>query len=181
MNAYDFDDRMRMSRGVAVNDDVGALLMAQVPGAQRVRAASQREDRHGTDWWVDGDCGQPLSVDVKVRAKDCAQFGNDDLALETWSVIEPARVGWTRDPTKRTDYILWFWTDTRRWCLVPFVMLCRVFQEKWQEWGRQYGTHPQETPGTRDRGGWESECVFVPRRVVWAEIYRRFAGQPGSP
>jgi hypothetical protein len=29
---------------------------------------------------------------------------------------------------------------------------------------------------TKDRG-YHSECVFVPRREIWSEIYRRFSGQ----
>ena len=28
----------------------------------------------------------------------------------------------------------------------------------------------------RANGGYHSECVFVPRRVIWTEIYRSFGG-----
>jgi hypothetical protein len=52
-------------------------------------------------------------------------------------------------------------------------MLCAVFQDKWQEWSHAYQTHRQYTP---QFGGYHSECVFVPREVVWNEIYRRCNG-----
>lgn len=56
---------------------------------------------------------------------------------------------------------------------MPFPMLCSVMRDCWEVWAtfrkvrRQY---------TKDRG-YHSECVFVPRREIWSEIYRRFSGQ----
>ncbi len=182
MQVYDFNEQLKMSQGIAINPDIEVLLMLQVPGAKQVYLATKSEDRNGTDWWVARESERRLSIDVKVRSRDWAtrplpgHAAADDLALETWSVTETRKVGWPRDPTKQTDYILWFWTDTLRWCLVPFVLLSRVFQEKWEDWSEQYKTRRQES---RDNGRmWHSECVFVPRRTVWAEIYNRFGGQP---
>jgi len=169
--SYGFDERLAMSRGVSADKSVTAILLDNIPGALNVHAAHEINDRNGTDYWVEHARGEHLSVDVKVRSKDYkALAGEDDLALETWSVVERDVPGWTRDETKRTDYILWFWSDTGRWCLVPFAMLCAVFQENWREWSRRFKTRRQSTP---DRG-YQSECVFVERRSVWAAIYRRF-------
>jgi hypothetical protein len=49
-----------------------------------------------------------------------------------------------------------------------------VFELNWQAWREQHKTRQQFTP--RQSGGYHSECVFVPRREVWAEIYRTFGG-----
>jgi ribose-phosphate pyrophosphokinase len=58
------------------------------------------------------------SSKIKVRDEDWAfkpgRNAADDLALETWSVIEKQVIGWTRNQSKMTDYVLWFWRDRRR-------------------------------------------------------------------
>jgi hypothetical protein len=176
---YSFGNQLVMSQGVCLSQDVAAILLGAIPGAVAVQPAHQSNDRHGTDYWVEHARGAHLSVDVKIRREDWAAKPEpdraDDLALEVWSVKEKNKIGWTRDAGKRTDYVLWLWVDTGRWCLVPFAMLCAVFQDKWKEWSTCYGTSEQFTP---EYGGYHSQCVFVPRDVVWSEIYYRYGGQP---
>ena len=175
-NSYDFDERMRMSDGVSVGADFSVILRTNLVDVVRVERASQTDDRNGTDWWAITNSGRRLSIDCKVRGTDFALKGKDDLALETWSVVEKRIPGWTRNPDKRTDFILWRWSSGR-WCMVPFPMLCRVFTEYWEVWRNEFQRAVQHTP--RGNGvGYHSECVYVPRRLVWSEIYRRFAGQP---
>lgn len=164
-----------MSHGVSATANVSDILMAHILGATRVVAASERDDRSGTDWWVQRQCGRALSVDAKVRSEDWRKQhpNDDDLALETWSVVERGRVGWTRDVSKKTDYVLWLWQDTGRFCLVPFPLLSVVFSDKWGVWVAKYKTSRQFTPD----GGYHSECVFVPRKAIWRAIYERFGGE----
>jgi hypothetical protein len=179
VNRYRFGEQLEMSQGVSENKSIGTILLSNIPGALNTYPAHEANDRNGTDWWVEREMGRWLSVDCKVREEDWSikRTPKDDLALETWSVVEQNIPGWTRDSKKQTDYVLWLWKDTGRWCLVPFVMLCAVFQENWMDWKKQYQTDRQYT--TRHNGAsYHSECVFVPRRVVWATIYRRFSGQP---
>jgi len=174
---YSFADRLQFSKAAPI---VPEILLREIPGAVAVHAADKSNDRLGTDYWVEHARGTHLSVDVKLRTADYAAKPEpdraDDLALETWSVVEKQKIGWTRDASKRMDYVLWLWRDTHRWCLLPFPMLCQVFQEKWRDWTACYGTSQQRTP---QFGGYHSECVFVPRDVVWTEIYRRYGGNPG--
>lgn len=171
---YGFSERLAFSEGITQGASVEAVILANLPGACQVAKAHRSNDRNGTDWWVETQGGIWLSVDAKVREEDWAPKGKDDLALETWSVVEKNVVGWTRDRRKRTDYILWLWTDTGRWCLVPFPMLCKVFEDNWEHWRTSFKTAKQHTP--RFGGGYHSECVFVPRRELWASIYKTFGG-----
>lgn len=173
---YGFGERMAMSDGVASSSDVRTVLMEQIPGAVSVSKAATANDKQGIDWWVELSTAKHLSVDAKVRAEDWAAShpGEDDLALETWSVVEKQVVGWTRDRNKKCDYVLWLWADTGRFCLVPFPMLCKVFTEHWKTWAERYKLRRQFTP--RGGFGYHSECVFVPRRIVWATIYNQFGG-----
>lgn len=175
---YGFEERLQMSQGICTSKDIAVILLANVPGAISVQKAGRTDDRNGTDYWVHHARGEPYSIDVKVRDEDWAYKPRpntaDDLALETWSVVEKEIVGWTRNSSKMTDYVLWFWQDSGRWCLIPFSMLCAVFEQSWQDWSAQFKTCRQFTRW--NGGGYHSECVFVPRREVWAAIYRRFGG-----
>ena len=170
---YSFQEKLLWSQGKATGQRIADILLQAIPGAWRVRPANSQDDRNGVDYWVDHVRGRPLAIDVKVRDTDYrAICGKDDLALEIWSVIEENIVGWTRNPQKACDYILWFWRDTGRWCLVAFPQLCSVFQRYWRQWAAQYPVFRQRTP----EGNYHSECVFVPRRLVWRAIYDTFSG-----
>lgn len=173
---YGFHERMLFSDGHA--PDVEKMLdslKGLVPGCVGITKATKSEDRSGVDYWCEMSNGDRLGVDVKVRARDPIQaFGKDDLAIETYSVIESDIPGWSRDERKRTHYILWYFKDSGRFCLVPFVLLCKATQLKWREWKRLYKVDKQHTPSFIS---WHSECVFVPRRVVWRAIYEVAHGQ----
>jgi hypothetical protein len=173
---YGFDDRLLMSNGHAASADIRDVLMQCIPGSLNAYKAAALNDRLGVDWWVEMSAARHLAVDAKVRELDWAAThpDEDDLALETWSVVERGVIGWTRDETKKCDFVLWLWQNTGRYCLVPFPMLCRVFNENWEQWCCSYKVSQQHTVGVgRD---YHSECVFVPRREVWAKIYETFGG-----
>ena len=105
-------------------------------------------DRAGTDYWVDRvDPLRSLSIDVKVRSEDYAVKNppRDDLALETWSIVETKKIGWTRDPKKHTDFVFWFWKDTGRYLIVAFPPLCKAFAKRWEEWLARYPNERQTT------------------------------------
>lgn len=170
---YAFQDRLVMSTGLAVNGTLESILLANIPGAEKVEKAQLSDDKQGTDAFVYRRDVKPVTVDVKVRERDpILAYGNDDLALEVWSVVEQGKCGWTLDARKQTDFILWVFKDTGRWTLVPFPLLCAVFNEHKEEWVGQYKVATQSSDG----GKWHSQCVFVPRREIWAAIYRRFGG-----
>lgn len=176
--SFTFQDQMRMSEGVSESDEINIekIILSNFPTAEKVARANTSDDKNGTDYWVTMQSGQRASVDVKVRAEDWLKHhpGQDDVALETWSVIG-AKVGWTRDVQKRTDYILFIWLETGRWMLIPFPVLCSIFVKNWEEWRKKYKARPQFT---RNPNGshWYSECVFVPRALIWKEYYSAFGG-----
>lgn len=174
---YGFDERLVMSNGHCVSVDVRDVLLQCIPGAVEVHKSSACNDKIGVDWWVEMAGGRHLAVDGKVREEDWAAShpGEDDLAIETFSVVESSVIGWSRDEAKRCDYVLWLWKETGRYCLVPFPMLCRVCQDNWESWRETYKVSRQRTP-RRDGSHYHSECVFVPRREVWASIYLTFNG-----
>lgn len=166
MSSYTFEERLAWSEFVAQSDeDLLHILRARIPGCIRVVRATLEEDRHGTDYWAHRAGGlRPLSIDLKARSLDPVEtYDRDDVALEIWSVVGE-RVGWTRDIRKETDYILWLWTPTRRFFLVPFPALCEVFRRYWATWQDEYETHIQHSDS------WRSQCVYVPRSVLIGKL-----------
>ena len=155
-HVYDFGERLRYSEGFA--QDMKTILRQEFPAYTAIRKASKAEDMEGVDYWVVYSCGK-IAIDAKIREEDWKGKGKDDLALESWSVIDK-KVGWTRDSTKRTDYVAWFWQDTGRYFIVPFRPLCAIFTQYWQQW-REWFKVAQQTSGE-----WESECIFVPRKLI---------------
>lgn len=171
-NNYDFTGQLLFSHGVCEKEGIADILIDNIPNVIEIKKATLNEDKNGTDFWAVREGLPALSIDVKIRKTDPIKFNppEDDLALETFSVLENKTIGWTRNESKRTDYILWYWTQTKRWCLIPFPLLCRIFQENWQIYRKKYKTRQQQSER------WKSECVFVPRREIWAEIYRKYSG-----
>lgn len=174
---YGFDDMMVMSNGHIASVDVSNVLLKCIPGAVSVHKSASCNDRLGVDWWVERSNGTFSAVDAKIRERDWSAChpDDDDLAIETFSIVETQKAGWSRDETKRCDYVLWFWKDTGRYCIIPFPMLCKVSQKYWEQWREYYRVAQQRTPW-REGKSYHSECVFVPRKEVWARICETFAG-----
>ena len=180
VRVYHFDEQLVMSNGQQATTDITRILLKALPGSLQVIKAHEANDRRGTDWWVERPRGRFVGVDCKVRATDWAAKPpgrrRDDLALETWSVVEASKIGWTLDPTKQTDYILWLWQDSGRWVLIPFPFLCAAFLHHQREWTRRFQVARQATP--QSQGTYHSECCFVPRPVVWQAILDLYGGKP---
>lgn len=176
MLKYNFEEQLVLSNGIAASADVESILLQHIPGSVSVKKASLANDKQGVDWWVEMNTAKHLAIDAKVRNEDWAATHpyEDDLALESWSVVEKKVIGWTRDINKKCDYVLWLWKTTGRFCLIPFPLLCHVFINNWEQWSTQYKTRRQYT--TRAKNGYQSECIFVPRRDLWAAIYKTFGG-----
>jgi hypothetical protein len=175
--SYGFQERLDFSNGHAPDpDSILPFLKSRIPNFRRVRKAAAVNDRAGCDYYIERHSLLSLGIDLKLRSEDFSikppNFA-DDLALETFSVIEKNIAGWTRDATKSADYILWFWKDTGRFFIVPFPPLCCVFQRYWKPWREQYGAVRQHSTG---RSCWHSECVFVPRTVVVDTVGRWCSG-----
>lgn len=149
------------------------------PGVTRVEKTKLSDDRNGVDYWVYLSNGDQIGVDIKSRTPDFSlpEHGSkDDLTLESWSVVEKRTPGWTRNPEKHCDYILFFWPTTGRWCMIPFRPLCSVFTQHWREWRKVYETNKSES--RKGNLVWHSEAVFVPRRLVLDLIEAQYGGVP---
>ena len=184
MTMLDFAERLAFSEGVELEDAVLARIVDGIPGATGIRRATELEDRSGTDYWIDRVALPPVSVDVKHRDFCPIQrFGSDDACIETTSVyVGPPgspwhdagrrKIGWTLDPTKRADLVVYTWpaeTGRRFWVLY-FPHLCRAARQHWREWARDYGERAAQNRG------YVTLSVYPPRAVIAQAIRRITTG-----
>jgi len=171
---YGFAAQLAYSKQQRGSTRLVEILGQRIPGYTQVVMAETSDDLQGTDYWVTRNGVPALSVDLKARREDCLTHGNDDLALETWSkkpvAGQQGRAGWTRDSSKWTDYVVWYWEDTGRFFIVPFPPLCAVFSRRWERWSQTYRVATQQSDS------WQSECVFVPRVLVQRSIEQWASG-----
>ena len=137
-------------------------------------------DRVGGDFEVQTGAG-PIFIDYKLREFDpIERFRSDDICVElvsAWrgnpnppypvAAVEESP-GWTLDPTKRSDYILYAWSKsngTFRVWLVDFKALRLEAMARWREWSRRYGV-----AAVRNRN-YHTLCTFVPRYDIHAPAF----------
>lgn len=166
-------------------------VVEHVPAATRWRKATQHEDKHGTDYWIDRKHGMPpVSIDLKNR-EFCPieRFGSDDVCIETTSVYSgPGKApftencrtkpGWTVDETKRTDLLVYTWPHPAdlfgaprlRYWILYFPFLCSASQKYWRQWAETF--KERATPNK----GYQTLNIYVPRIVVAAAIREFTAG-----
>lgn len=145
------------------------LLKSHLSKCVSVEKADTDLDRKGIDYIATIDGGAKVFIDAKTRTSGCSKFwkdGEPELALETWSVVEDRKVGWTLDGRKLTDYVLYTFPkeDCDRYFFLPFQLLKKVFTERGRSWYRKYPVKTQKSYS--GSSVWHSECVFVPAKIV---------------
>lgn len=134
--------------------------------AVSVEIATEKQDRfQGIDYLATLTGQNKVSVDLKVR-----QHEYPDLLLEELSVVEQRKIGWTLDPGKQTDYILYLFPQTDQ--LVPYPPLRVAFAENLTGWKVMYGSETS----TSDEGSWHTRWTAVPDKVVFDAISKRRSG-----
>jgi len=169
MNTFNFNERLNKSNDSSIQEEIKEILMAIFPYAIDIQKADLQADIKGTDYWVRFKYRKVVSIDVKVRDTDPLEmWGKNDLALETFSDKERETVGWTRDEKKNTDYVLWYFSKTKRYVILPYLLLQSIFVKNWENWKEQYKND------TQDSSEWKSECIFVPLDIILKSIYEEY-------
>lgn len=171
MQTYDFAERLAFSRTIA-SEPPECVLRRAFDGVVSVDPADIALDKSGVDFVVTLRRGATIGVDLKAREAGCSRFWNDgpELALETWSVCPTddgaGRPGWTLDEAKATDYTMHTFdsADSMEVFVLPFQQLRTAFRRNLSDWRVSYRVARQSS------GRWQSECVFVPARVVMEAI-----------
>jgi hypothetical protein len=185
MRVHDFVERLRFSQQIDGDmEDFLNYLVEIIPGGTGWKRATEDEDKKGIDYWILRDHGLPqLAIDVKHREIDpIERFGSDDICIETTSIyVGPdkppwmdeyrKKVGWTLDPSRRTDLVIYTWPlpngrRGRRFWVVYFPFLCYAALKHWRWWAISHGEKIVYN------NGYKTLCIFVPRNEV-EEVIRQ--------
>jgi hypothetical protein len=173
MLVHDFDTKLAQSDSDAVRFLVSKALHDRF-GSDflQIHKAAFANDRHGADYFAEFQHGQTRLIEVKVRAQDWLPRGQEaDLALETWADVDQHTIGWTRDKSKVSDYIIWVWLQSGRSLLLDARLLRAWFCEQWETLRVRYGAHI--IPSRRRSREWRSEAVYIAHRDVVAQLAYR--------
>lgn len=156
MKIFNFDKQLHFSNNKTTISHIFGLLYkhTKIKGHKK---ADIKDDKNGVDYWITTNKGNIKGIDLKIRDKD---FGNEDVALEIYSNIEKQTIGWTIDDKKITDYIIWYWCDTKRLLIIDYKQLRILAKEKIDHWEDKYFTAEQRNHG------YTSLCVFVPIKEI---------------
>jgi hypothetical protein len=176
---HDFRERLNFSEGIELSEGIFEHLFMSIPGAQKIERANTVDDRNGVDYWVRRNGIPPVSVDVKHR-EFCPikKWGTDDACIETTSVYtgpknggwldqHRKKIGWTLNPNKRTDLILYTWPaegQSLRFWILYFPFLCQAARMYWREWAGIHG----EKPSLND--GYLTLATYPPRTEIAKKI-----------
>ena len=170
----DFNEQLETS--YRYRDEDIRIIGEFFPLHTSIIVATVAMDKAGADYIVTMKGGKELNVDVKRRiGEDCkkyARHGEMELALETYSIVEDEthqkKYGWTVDPAKVTDYILYaFDRNVCDVCYIfPYQSLKQAFIRYFKEWKSTGYSIKQQ-----DNGGYKSEAMFVPVSVLRNAIH----------
>jgi hypothetical protein len=155
---FDFKTDLEASKTMAKKQVAEVVLKRIFPNSPVIWNVSEGNDS-GIDLIV-----EDYAIDVKYRKSDCQKYGDDDICLEVYSVVEKKKIGWTLDDTKSTDWVLWIWGDTQRHEFLPFQELKQAFKMHGKKWLKKYGEQIQVN------NGYKSLSVYVPRNEVHSAI-----------
>lgn len=175
MNDFNFSAKLRGSRDWSGSyvDTIQSLL----PGCESVKPCNRAKDRGGADF-VASIGGELLNIDAKTRDSGCSRYwrSGPELAIEYWSACpeyknethQDNKPGWTFDPAKSTNYILYVWEpqDSKDCYLVPIIELSKLASANRLKWADASRLTWQST----NRGRWYSACSFVPAREIVQKI-----------
>jgi hypothetical protein len=167
MNApRDFNNDLAMSDRPVVVEAIKAACFKHWPDLLGVTKAHKLNDMIGVDYWLEFQ-GKNEALDVKVHRKDYAQYGDDRTAcLELLANVGTNKPGWTIDPDKRTDWVMFFYVDSGSYAVYHARQLRAAvirFLPDLEAKGK---------PSVQRTGGYESTSLFVSHRELGAAIYR---------
>ena len=99
------------------------------------------------------------SLDIKVRSKDYLHCDTRTAFIELIANTTTGKVGWSLDKSKRTDWILFLYLDTKRFVLYNARQL-RAAVIKYLPELKQRGKESETTTKSYN-GTYKSTCIIV--------------------
>ncbi len=171
MSASDFNTDLAMSDSPEVADSIEAACRAYF-GKEllAVHKAHKTNDKLGVDFWLEFS-GKMEALDVKIRRFDYSLRGDSrTCCLELMSNIGTGKPGWSTDPSKLTDWILFHYLESGLSVIYSARQLRSAVNGQLPEL-RKFGK-PAVQATKSGSSSYQSESLFVSHRELGAAIYR---------
>lgn len=155
----DFNADLARSQTPAIHAAIWKAISAREPEALAIYPAHPENDRIGVDYWVEYPNGRMEGLDVKIRSKDYLHKDPRTAFIELVANTRTGKLGWTVDPTKRTEKVLFYYADTDRHVLYDARQL-RNAVNVYREYLSQVGI-PETTTTKSYNGSYDSSGLIV--------------------
>lgn len=170
MTARYFHTDLALSDRPEVVAAITAACHRYWPELLSVHRAHTTNDKMGADYWLEFP-GKMETLDAKVRREDYALRGDNRTAcLELVANTRSQKPGWTVDPSKLTDWIMFYYIESGRSVVYSARQLRAAVIAHLPELRKSGQPSTQSTKS--GSGSYQSESLFVSHRELGAVIYR---------
>lgn len=155
----DFHADLARSQTSAIHAAVWKAISEREPEALAIHPAHSENDKIGVDYWIEYPHGRMEGLDVKIRSKDYLHKDPRTAFIELVANTRTDKPGWTVDPAKRTDKVLFYYADTERHVLYNARQLRNVVN-KYRAYLSQVGL-PETTTTKSSGGNYDSSGLIV--------------------
>ncbi len=121
----DFESSQDHHFAASMNAACRKMMGPMVP----VVTSTVKQNKQGIDcFFGDPNQGGHLKIEAKMYRGEWRGVGKTPVFLEIWSCIERKQPGWTLDPSKVTDFVIFVWKGNRRFIVVDYKNLRRWFR-----------------------------------------------------
>ena len=177
MIARDFHTDLAMSDNADIENAIKAECLSYFPEVLNIRKAHKENDKLGADYFLEFPNCKMESLDIKVRKDDYSLRGDDRTAcIELVANTTTRKKGWTLDPNKHTDWIMFYYIETGKSFLYN-ARLLRAAVTRYLPDLRKHGK-PTVQKTQSGSGHYESDSLMVSHRELGAAIYKNTNHNP---
>lgn len=114
MSTTDFHADLARSQSPAIHAAIWQAISERMPEALAIIPAHTANDKRGIDYWIELPHCRMEGLDVKIRAQDYLHKDPRTAFIELVANTTTGKPGWTIDPSKQTDWVLFYYADTGR-------------------------------------------------------------------
>lgn len=166
-----FHADLAMSDSAEIEQAINKECRKYFPELLNITKAHKLNDILGADYFLEFPNCKMESLDIKVRKNDYSLRGDDRTAcIELVANTTTRKKGWTLDPNKHTDWIMFYYIETGKTFLYN-ARLLRAAVTRYLPDLRKHGKSTvQQTQSVS--GHYESDSLMVSHRELGAAIYR---------
>jgi hypothetical protein len=140
------------------------------PDARNIMKSCIENDKAGADWWIEFTNNKVLSLDAKIRTKDYTTTTESRIAcIEIVANTTTGKAGWSIDPNKISDIVMFYYIDTKKAYFYPARELRNAIIANLD---RLKAHGKPDIQRTRTSSGfYTSESLFVSHVELWRCMY----------